>query len=126
MQASAPDYDNVRWGGADGLRLPTEAGKATFAIKQLVTVAGGSSSTYALQSNQVDASLLLITAMSTATNNVVTLPAAIPGHIYAFKNSSGSACTFKVTGQTGTSVGIGSHAILVCNATDIERWTPDF
>ena len=33
---SPPDYDNVRMGGPQGLRIPTEQGKATFALKQVV------------------------------------------------------------------------------------------
>jgi len=125
--ASAPDFDNVRWGGPDGLRVPQEAGKATLALKQMVTVNGGGSSTWTLLSTEISASELVVTNMGSITS-VVSLSAAYPGKVYAFKNStgSGSTCTLKVSGQTGTAVKDGSHAILVCNATDIERWTADF
>lgn len=124
MAGSAPNYDNVRLPG--GIRIPQEVGTATMTVKKLITVNGSGASTYTLQSTEVNASELVITNMGSITS-VVSLPAAIPGHIYAFKNStgSGSNCTFKVTGQTGVAVKDGSHAILVCNQTDIERWTPD-
>ena len=127
MAGSAPDYDNVRMGGPDGLRIPQEAGKATFALKQEVTVTGAGSSTYTLQASEINASYLVVTKMGSATS-VVSLPAATPGKVYVFKNSTGSssACTFKVTGQSGIAVGDGSHAVLVCGAADIVRVTPDY
>ena len=126
MPANPPFYEDIRWPGAGGLRVPQEAAPASLAIDKMVTVNGNGASTITLNSSQVGASELVITNMGSITS-VVSLPAAFPGHIYAFKNStgSGSTCTFKVTGKTGVAVADGSHAILVCNATDIERWTPD-
>lgn len=124
--ASAPLYDDVRW-WRPGLRIPREAQGGTVGVRQQITVNGGGASTYTLQSTEVNASSLIITNMG-STSSVVSLPAAIPGAVYAVKNStgSGSSCTFKVTGQTGTAVTDGSHAILVCNSTDIERWTANY
>lgn len=127
MASTAPDYANERWPGSGGLRVPQEAGKATLAVKKLVIVSGGGLATYTLNPSEIQASVLVITNMGSVASTVF-LPAAIPGHVYAFKNStgSGSNCTFKVTGQTGTAVADGSHVILACNNTDIEKWTAAF
>jgi hypothetical protein len=131
MAGSAPNYDNVMWPGSGGLRVPQEAAssgnKASLSVNKLVTVNGGGASTYTLKDFECQASYLVITNMGTQTS-VVSLPAAFPGTFYFFKNStgSGSNCTFKVTGQSGASVADGSHAIFVCSATDLEKWTATF
>lgn len=126
MAGSAPTYDNVRMGGPDGIRIPQEAGLASFRLNKMVIANGSGASTYTLQPNECQGSELVITNMGSITS-VVSLPAAFPGHVFFFKNStgSGSTCTFKVAGQTGVAVKDGSHAVLACNLTDIERWTPD-
>lgn len=127
MAGSAPDWDNVRWGGPDGLRVPTEASPATLAVKKLVTVNGGGLATYTLTASDMMASVLVVTSMGSVASTVL-LPAASPGKVYAFKNStgSGSNCTFKVTGKTGVAVADGSHMMLVCNTTDIEQYSAAF
>jgi hypothetical protein len=127
MAGTAPNYDNVQWPGSDGLRVPQETAPATLAVVKMATVNGGGASTVTLTPAQTGASVLVITNMGSVASTVL-LPAAFPGHVYAFKNStgSGSNCTFKVTGQTGVAVADGSHAILVCNTTDIEQYAAAF
>lgn len=34
MGGTAPNYDNIRWGGPDGLRIPQELAPATFLVQQ--------------------------------------------------------------------------------------------
>jgi len=123
---TAPYFDNVRWPGADGLRVPQEAGSATLAVTSYQSTAAQSGSSLTLNAIQMNASVLFIGSMSSTTNNTVSLPAAIPGAVFLFKNNSGSACTFKVSGATGVSVANGSHAILACNSTDIEQFGASF
>lgn len=124
MAGNAPNYDNVLWPGGDGIRVPQEAAPCTLDVSKLVIVNGGGASTVTLAASQTAASVLIITNMGSITSTV-SLPAAFPGSVYLFKNSTGSSsnCTFKVAGGTGVAVADGSHAILACNATDIERWT---
>lgn len=124
--ASAPNYANERWPGSGGLRVPQEAGAATLDVSQLVTVNGGGASSVTLNSTQVNASVLVIGSMSATTNNTVSYPAAFPGALVAVKNSSGSALTLKVTGQTGVSIANGSHMLVACNTTDIEQYGAAF
>jgi hypothetical protein len=122
------------WPTVGGIRIPTEvfgtggAGNASavMEIDLYVATASQAGSSVTLNAQQAAASVLVIGTMSSTTNNLVNFPAANPGASYFVKNSSGSACTVKVTGQTGTSVANGSHAILVMNKTDIEQWSAAF
>lgn len=135
MAGSAPNYDNVGWPtAAGGIRIPTEifgaagagspAATMEVALYSSTTAQAGSSLT--LNAIQMNASELVIGSMSSTTNNIVSFPAAAPGAIYFVKNLSGSACTVKVAGQTGTSIANGSHMVVVCNKTDIEQWSAAF
>lgn len=127
MPATAPNYDNVRWPGADSLRIPTEAGSASLEVCSYVPInVGGAGSTNAitLTPAQAAASEIVVTnAGSGATT--INFPAAVPGSIFVVYNNSGQACTFKVIGQTGVSVANAKHALLVCESTDIARVTAD-
>lgn len=124
VYVTPPDYDNIRQGGPDGIRIPQEQGKCTYAIKKLVTVnLTTSASPYTLAPSETLASEV-ITTSATAASSVVW-PGAFPGHLFAVYNNSGSTVTFKVTGQTGVAVATGKHAVLVCESTDIARVTAD-
>lgn len=129
MAANPPDYDNVRWGGPDGLRVPQEAGKATLAIKKLSNVnvgTQGAANSVTLLPDQALASELVITnSVSSTTASTVSFPGAFPGHLFVAFNNTASGCTVKVVGQTGISVGSGKRAVLVCEAVDIARAAAD-
>lgn len=126
---SPPDYDNVRQGGPDGLRIPQEQGKATYAIKKLSNVdigTQGSSSSVTLISSQTLSSELVVTnSVSSTVAATVNFPGAFPGHMFVVFNNTASGCTFKVAGQTGISVGSGKRAVLVCESVDIARAAAD-
>jgi|SRR6185437_1310609 len=129
MAGNPPDYDNVRWPGADGLRVPQEVSPATLAVKKLSNVnigTQGASSSVTLYPSQCLASELVITntVNSTVAASVV-FPGAFPGHIFVASNQTASGCTFKVVGQTGVSVGSGKRAVLVCESVDIARAAAD-
>jgi hypothetical protein len=124
---SPPDYDNVRMIGPQGLRIPTEQGKATFALKYHVALnvgGAGVTNTINLPVNQTLGSDYVVTNAGSGATTVVW-PGSFPGHFFVVYNNSGQACTFKVTGQNGISVANSMHAILVDNGTDIARVTAD-
>jgi hypothetical protein len=126
MAGSPPDYDNVRQGGPDGLRIPQEQGKATYAIKKLTSIdigKVGSSNVYTLTPDQTLSSEIIVTDASAAAT--VKWPGAFPGYVFVAYNNSGQSCTFQVTGQTGVQIANGKRAVLVCEATDIARVTAD-
>ena len=129
MAGTPPNYDNVRMGGPDGLRIPQEAGVADFAVNKLVTIALGALSAdnaTTLTPDQCQASEIIVTA-SGAHNVVLSLPGAFPGHLYTVFASvaTGQTVTLKVTGQTGVAVASAKRAILICESTDIARVTAD-
>ena len=127
MPANPPYYDDVRWPGAGGLRVPQESAPATLSIEKMVTLNGNGASTITLNSGQVGASELVITNMGSITS-VVSYPAAFPGRVVLIKNStgSGSSATIKVTGQTGFSLADGSHVIATFNTVDLVQWAAAF
>jgi hypothetical protein len=126
---TAPDYDNERMGGPDGIRIPQEMGKCTFAVTKEVDInigGAGSTNTINLTPDQLRASYIALTnAGSGATT--VNWPAVLPGVVFTVWNNSGQAATFKVTGKTGISVANGKRAILAMDSVlaDIARVTPD-
>lgn len=127
MAGSPPDYDNVRWPGADGLRVPQEAAPATLLVKKLVTIALGAigaATTVNLTPQQTGASEIIVTA-SGAFAVTLVLPGAFPGHPYILFNNTANNVTLKVTGQAGVTVATTKRALLVCESADIARVTPD-
>lgn len=129
MAGSAPFYDNVQWPAADGIRVPTEViGVAnidpTLALVYSVTHDyAAAHADWTLAPHETAASELVVKNSNSASNAI--LPAANPGKPYIVFNNTTSGVTFKVTGQTGVSVGSGKRAILVCESTDIARVTAD-
>lgn len=127
MAGTPPDYDNVRWGGPDGLRVPQEGGKATFAIKKLTTIALGAitaATAITLTPDQALSSEIIVTATGIFAVTL-NLAGAIPGHPYIVYNNGAGTLTLKVTGQTGVTVATTKRALLVCEATDVARVTAD-
>lgn len=126
---TGPDFDNVRWPGADGLRVPQEMAPATIAVTKEVDInigGAGTTNTVNLTPNQIRATYIALTnAGSGATT--VNWPAVLPGVVFTVWNNSGQAATFKVTGKTGISVANGKRAILAMDTVlaDIARVTAD-
>ena len=130
---TAPNYDNVQWPAGGGFRIPTEAigtggaGKnaGTVDIQSLITLNfGGAHAAKTLTAAQTVASVILCTNAD-ATATTVTFPAAQPGKVFVVNNTSTSAITFLVTGQTGIAVATGKSATLYFNATDVARASAD-
>lgn len=129
MAGNPPDYNNYRWGGPQGGRIPQEMFPATFAItKEMdINVGGaGSTNTINLDPSQQRASYYYVSnAGSGATT--INWPAVLPGVVFTVFNSSGQNCIFKVKGLTGITVATAKHAILAMDKTagDIVRVTAD-
>lgn len=127
MAATPPNYDNVRWGGPDGLRVPTEAGNATLEVALSATIALGvltAAATVNLMPPQTSASEIVVTG-SGAFAATLNLPAPFAGSSYVVFNNTASTVTLKVAGQTGVTVASGKRALLICEATDVARVTAD-
>lgn len=129
MAGTPPDYDNQRWGGPSGGRIPQEMFPATFAITKEVDInVGGAGTTNSinLDPSQLRASYYTVTnAGSGATT--INWPAVLPGIVFTVYNNSGQNVIFKVTGKTGITVATSKHAILAMDkvAADILRVTAD-
>lgn len=94
--AFGKDYDNVRMGGPDGIRIPQEAGKCTFVVKKEVDL-GIVSGTVNLTAVQAAASF--ITANPSAALTLV-LPVCQQGHETLIQNLSASyTITVEVAGN---------------------------
>lgn len=129
MPANPPYYDNVRWGGPQGVRIPQEAFPATMALVKEVDIdvgGAGTTNTINLSLNQTRSSYYIVTnAGSGATT--INWPAVLPGLVFTVYNNSGQDVVFVVTGLTGVTVADGKRAILVMDSStgDIERVTAD-
>ena len=88
---TAPYYEDVRWPGAGGLRVPNEAAPASLATykEHDITATTG---TVALTPQQAGASLITVTPTA---NMTVTLPGCQPGKVILFQNLA--AATYSVT-----------------------------
>jgi len=129
MAGTPPDYDNVRWGGPDGLRVPQEAGKATLSLKLEVDInvgGAGTTNTVNLLPSQILGSYITVTNAGSGATSIVW-PGVFPGHHFVAYNNSGQSAIFLVTGKTGITVANGKRAILVIDkvAGDVTRVTAD-
>jgi hypothetical protein len=128
MAGTPPDYDNVRWPGADGLRVPQEMAPATLAITKEVDInigTQGSSNVVNLNANQLRATYYYLTNASGAAT--INFPVVLPGVVFTVSNQSGQTVTLLVKGKTGVAVASTKHAILAMDTTagDIVRVTAD-
>lgn len=125
MAGNPPDYDNIRWGGPDGMRVPQEMGKCTLEVTKEVDITPGATATINLTPDQLRASYYYIKTANGATS--IVWPAVLPGVVFTVNNQSGQAITFLVTGKTGIVVASTKKAILAMDNTsgDIVRVTAD-
>lgn len=127
MAGLPPDYDNYRWGGPKGGRIPQEVFPATFRMKieTDINIGGaGTTNTINLDPSQTQSSFYTFVSAGSGATTVVW-PGAFPGHNFVAYNNSGQSLTLKVTGQTGVTLANGTYAFLEMNKTDIVRVTPD-
>ena len=102
MAGTPPNYDNVQLPGSGGIRVPTEGfGKsptmtvnAKIAIDYLAAHADRT-----LNGPETVGSVFLLTNADTTAANLI-FPAVFPGKVFVVNNTSTSAITVKVTGQT--------------------------
>ena len=129
MAGVAPTYDNAKWGGPQGVRIPQEVFPATMAVvKETDINIGGAGTTNIITidpSQTLSSYYTLTNAGSGATT--VNFPVLHNGFTFTVFNNSGQSATFKVTGKTGIAVANGKRAILVYDkvAGDIQRVTAD-
>ncbi len=113
MAASAPNFDNVRLGGPDGLRYPFELAPATFAVTTAPTyytaagaipVAGG---TYVI--NGAGALAMTLAAPTKAQDNMVLTIVAGTAHAHTVTTPAN-----KINGadDTVTYAAIGDSVVL--------------
>ena len=131
MAGNAPYYDNVRWGGPSGLRVPQEQGKADLdVIKEVdINVGGaGTTNTITLTPDQTEASYYTLANAGSGATTVVW-PACFNGRVFVVYNKSGQSSVWKVTGATGITVANTKRATLVMDGSlstpDIARVTAD-
>jgi hypothetical protein len=105
MAGNPPDYDNVRMGGPDGIRIPQEVGKATFVVhaSQYLT---GLTGTVTLNVQQAASSYFSIT--NTAATTLV-FP-SLPGKQFVINNLAAStgSVTVEVSGQSATPIAVAA------------------
>ena len=125
MALTGPYFKNIREGGVQGLRKPTEVQNATYSVHKAVTIDYlASNADRTLTADEAGASLLLLTNAGTGAANLI-LAAALPGRIWVVQNGSGQTVTFKVSGATGIAVANGKTMVVYCHATDIQRAVAD-
>ena len=129
MAGNPPDYDNQRWGGPKGVRIPQEAFPATMALTKetdLNVGGAGTTNTITLDPTQIRSSYYTVTNAGSGATTVVW-PAVLPGIVFTVYNNSGQSATFKVTGKTGITVATAKMAILTMDSAsgDIKRVTAD-
>jgi hypothetical protein len=113
MASTAPNFDNIRLGGADGLRYPMELAPATFAVTTApiyYTVAGAipvASGTYVI--NGAGALAMTLAAPTKAQDNMVLTIVAGTAHAHTVTTPAN-----KINGvdDTVTYAAIGDNVVL--------------
>jgi hypothetical protein len=105
MPATAPDYDNVRMGGPDGLRIPQEVGKAAFLVgKEVDLVFTGLTSPLLLNTTQLGNYYTLASASGAFT---VSFPYGSGSKLFLVANHSGQTITFNIAAGSGVAASTG-------------------
>ena len=124
--SSAPNYENIREGGPEGIRKPMEVTKATYQVfKELDLTVTSASET--LNPDQAAASYITVTGATGALNVIFPVCQAGNTVVVSNVNAHAAAVTFKVTGKTGIAVAANKRAILMHDGLsgDIVRITAD-
>lgn len=131
MAGNPPYYDNYRWGGPSGIRLPQEVFSVTSTMAQDketdINIGGvGVTNTINLSLDQTRSSYYTFTNAGTGATTV-QWPAVLPGLQFTVFNNSGQSLTAKVAGKTGITILTAKRAILVMDGPsgDIQRVTAD-
>ena len=129
MAGSPPYYDNYRWGGPGGVRIPQEAFPATMAlVKETdINVGGaGTTNTINLSLDQTRSSYYVITNPGSGATTV-KWPAVLPGLVFTVYNNTNQSSVWMVLGKTGITVATTKKAMLMMDSTsgDIVRLTAD-
>lgn len=105
MAALPPYYDDVRWPGADGLRVPQEASPATLTVKKQVTLSSVTGSV-TLSPQQAGGNYFEVTNTGATT---LIFP-SLPGHEFTIANLSGSSSTTtpEVSGQSASAIAVSA------------------
>lgn len=113
----APEWDNVRLGGSDGLRYPLEVGRATFVVGKEVDIDFSMTPTpVVLNSQQLGNYFTFVNA---AGASVIQFPFGSGSKTFAVANHSGQSVTVQIapsksggTASTGVSVATGFRQML--------------
>jgi hypothetical protein len=129
MAGSPPYYDNIRWGGPKGVRIPQEAFPGTMAlVKETdINVGGaGTTNTINLSLDQTRSSYYTITNPGSGATTI-KWPAVLPGLVFTVFNNTAQSSVWMVLGKTGITVATTKKAMLVMDeaAGDILRLTAD-
>lgn len=105
---TAPDWDDVRMGGPDGLRIPQEVGKASFVVgKEVDLVFTGLISPLLLKSTQLGNYFTFASATGAFT---VSFPYGSSSKTFAVANHSGQTITVNIAagpaGSPAASTGV--------------------
>jgi hypothetical protein len=96
---TAPDFDNVRLGGPDGLRYPIEVGKASFIVgKEVDLVFTNLTSPYTLLPNQLGNYFTFASASGAFT---VSFPYGMGSKEFLVANHSGQTVTVNIAAGPG-------------------------
>lgn len=98
---TAPDFDNIRWGGPDGLRVPTELGKATLIAGKEVDLIFTSLVTPVLLTPQQLGNYFTFASASGAFT--VSFPYGSGSKQFAVANHSGQTITVNIAAGPGGS-----------------------
>lgn len=105
MAATPPDYDNVRMGGPDGIRIPQEVGKSAFLVeKEVDLVFTGLTSPLTLTPTQLGNYFTFASASGAFT---VSFPYGSGSKIFAVANHSGQTVTVNIAAAPGGSASTG-------------------
>jgi hypothetical protein len=98
---TAPDWDNERYGGPEGIRYPAEVGKATFVVgKEVDLVFTNLTSPYTLLPTQLGNYLTFASASGAFT---VSLPYGSGSKLFLVANHSGQTVTVNIAAGPGGS-----------------------
>jgi hypothetical protein len=107
MAATPPYYEDIRWPGVGGLRVPQEAAPASLRVYKEVDL-GSASGTVTLTPQQAGASLITATPSGALTVNYPGLMPGLTVFVENLSTASANSITVGAIGATATSATVGS------------------